>query len=195
MRVSVSSRHTEVSDALRASATEKIGRLERFLEGMDRAEVHFSEERNRRIADREVCEVTMAGHGHYIRCKVAAPDGFAAIDRAVEKLEHQLHRLKTRLKAKGGVTARRPVLVSVDGLTAGDDDGRPSMADDAYIARNGTAIVKQKSFAMSPMSVDDAVLQLELLDHAFFLFINSDTGRATVLYRRHEGGLGLIEQA
>ena len=71
MRVTVSSRHTEVSDSLRAAAVEKIGRLQRFLEGMDSAEVHFSEEKNRRIADREICEVTLAGHGHHIRCKVA----------------------------------------------------------------------------------------------------------------------------
>src|SRR5579859_4314363 len=148
MRVSVSSRHTEVSEALRAAATEKIGRLERFLAGMDRAEVHFSEEKNRRIADREVCEVTMAGHGHHIRCKVAAPDGFAAVDKAVEKLEQQLHRLKTRLKSKAALSPRRPALVTVDHEVTSDDDGRPSMADDAYIARDGAAIVKKKSFAM-----------------------------------------------
>ena len=68
------------------------------------------------------------------------------------------------------------------------------MADDAYIARDGSAIVKRKSFAARPMSVDDAVLQLELLDHDFFLFTNAENGNCAVLYRRHHGGLGLIEQ-
>src|SRR3954465_1802085 len=97
VEITVSSRHTEVSDALRASTIEKIGRLSRFLEGMDRAEVHFSEHRNKRNADKEVCEVTLEGHGHHVRCKVSAPDGFAAVDPAVEKLEHQLHKLKTKL--------------------------------------------------------------------------------------------------
>jgi putative sigma-54 modulation protein len=194
MRVTVSSRNTGVSDALRAAAVEKIGRLERFLEGMDRAEVHFLEEKNPRITDREICEVTMAGHGHHIRCKVAAPDGFAAVDKAVEKLEQQLHRLKTRLKSKAALTAPRPLRASVDQQLPGDEDGVSSMADDAYIARNGMAIVKKKSFAMSPMTVDDAVLQLELLEHDFFFFTNSSTGHPAVLYRRHHGGLGLIEQ-
>ncbi|MET0727928.1 MAG: ribosome-associated translation inhibitor RaiA [Acidimicrobiales bacterium] len=96
MDITVSARHIEISTALRQAAEEKIGRLSRFLDGMLRAEVHFSEERNPRIADKEVCEVTMAGAGHQVRAKAAAADPFAAIDCAVEKLEQQLHRLKTK---------------------------------------------------------------------------------------------------
>ncbi len=194
MQVTVSSRHTEVSEPLRASAIEKIGRLERFLEGMDYAEVHFSEEKNPRIADREVCEVTIEGHGHHVRCKVAAPDGFAAVDRAVDKLEQQLTRLKSRLR-KRPVAAGRRTSVSSDGAEAlvSDDDDGPSMADDAYVARNGEEILRRKSFALEPMSVDDAVLQLQLLEHDFFLFTNVETGLSAVLYRRHSGGLGLID--
>jgi ribosomal subunit interface protein len=78
------------------ASEEKIGRLSRFLDGMLRAEVHFSEERNPRIADKEVCEVSMEGGGHHVRCKVAAADPFAAIDLAVSKLEQQLYKLKTK---------------------------------------------------------------------------------------------------
>jgi putative sigma-54 modulation protein len=200
MRVSVSSRHTEVSEALRAAAVEKIGRLDRFLDGVDRAEVHFSEERNPRIAARVICEVTLKVHGRHVRCKVSAPDGFAAVDLAVAKLEQQLHRLKARVRPKGSTVGRRvPASVAsapapLDGEVE-DDDGAPSMADDAYIVRDGTAVVKKKSFAMVPMNVDEADLQLELLDHDFFFFTDAATGRCAVLYRRHEGGLGLIEQA
>src|SRR5688572_8933578 len=97
LEITVSARHTDVSPALRAAAEEKIGRLSRFLGGMDRAEVHFSEERNPRIAAKEVCEVSLEGRGHHLRCKAAAADGFAAVDLAVEKLEHQLHKAKTKL--------------------------------------------------------------------------------------------------
>ena len=93
----MSARHTDISPALRAAAEDKIGRLSRFLGGMDRADVHFSEEHNPRIAAKEVCEVSIQGHGHHVRCKVAAADGFAAVDLAVEKLEHQLHNLKSKL--------------------------------------------------------------------------------------------------
>ena len=97
MEITVSARHTEVSPALRAAVEEKIGRLSRFLEGMDRADVHFTEERNPRIADREVCEVRLDGSGHHVRCRASAPDGFVAVDRAVDKLEQQLHKAKTKV--------------------------------------------------------------------------------------------------
>ncbi|MEO7555774.1 MAG: ribosome-associated translation inhibitor RaiA, partial [Acidimicrobiales bacterium] len=120
MEITVSSRHTEVSQALRDSATEKIDRLGRFLEGMDHAEIHFSEHRSTRNPDREVCEVTMRGHGHHIRCKVAAPDGFAAVDRAVEKLEHQLHKLKTKLVQRSHSNGKR----------LGRDDAPSPVADE-----------------------------------------------------------------
>ena len=96
MDITVSARHIEISTALRAAAEEKIGRLSRFQDDLLRAEVHFSEERNPRIADKEVCEVSMEGGGHHLRCKVAAADPFAAIDLAVSKLEQQLHKLKTK---------------------------------------------------------------------------------------------------
>jgi ribosomal subunit interface protein len=96
LEITVSARHTDVSPALRAAAEEKIGRLSRLLGGMDRAEVHFSEERNPRISAKEVCEVSLEGRGHHLRCKAAAADGFAAVDLAVEKLEHQLHKAKTK---------------------------------------------------------------------------------------------------
>ncbi len=96
MDITVSARHMDISPALRAAAEEKIGRLSRFRDDLDRGEVHFSEERNPRIADKEVCEVSMEGGGHHVRCKVAAADAFAAIDLAVAKLEQQLHKLKTK---------------------------------------------------------------------------------------------------
>ena len=95
MQIAISSRKTVVTHRLEEVIRDKIGRLDKFLEGMDHAEVHLSEEKNPRLADRkEVCEVSMSGHGHRVRCKVAAPDAYKAVDLAVEKLEHQLHKLK-----------------------------------------------------------------------------------------------------
>jgi len=95
--ITISSRHADLSEALVATTRQKIERLTRYGGGIDRAEVHFYEEKNPRIiADREVCEVWMDGHGKQVRCKVSAPDGFVAVDRAVEKLETQLHKLKKK---------------------------------------------------------------------------------------------------
>jgi putative sigma-54 modulation protein len=190
LEITVSARHTEVSDALREAATEKIGRLSRFLEGMDRAEVHFAEERNRRIADREVCEVTMEGHGHHIRCKVSAPDGFVAIDRAVEKLEKQLYKLKTKLQRRHKGGRRNGHEASV-----GDDGSEADVDADGLVAGDGPRIVKTKQHALKPMTPAEAALQLELVAHDFYFFTNAETDRAAVLYRRADGDLGLIDQA
>jgi putative sigma-54 modulation protein len=176
--ISVSSRHVEVSPALRDAVVEKIGRVERYLEGMDRAEVHFSAERNPRIEQREICEVTITGGGHVVRAKVAAADQFAAVDAAVEKLEQQLHKLKTRLIARshGKLHGIKATPRAVDGDDA--DEGR---------------LVKVKRFAVKPMTVDEAILQMDLLGHSFFFFENAESGTAAVVYRRADGDIGMIE--
>ena len=184
MLVTISSRKTVVTPRLEEVTREKIGRLERFLEGMDTANVHFTEEPNPRLADRKVaCEVTMQGHGQTVRCKVAAPDANAAVDRAVDKLEHQLHKLKTKLVRRHH-----------GGVKNGSRNGR---AEGAQAVRevDEDIVVKTKQFVMSPMSPADAAFQMELLGHGFFLFANSVTGRSAVVYRRDDGSVGLIEEA
>jgi len=116
LEITVSARHTDISPALRAAAEDKIGRLSRFVDGMDRAEVHFSEEHNPRIAAKEVCEVTLEGHGHHLRCRATAGDGFAAVDAAVEKLEHQLHKLKSKLIPRKARRDGAGLSAAVDGV-------------------------------------------------------------------------------
>ncbi len=178
MDVTVSSRHVEVSPALREAVVEKIGRVERYLEGMDRAEVHFSAERNPRIEQREICEVTITGGGHVVRAKVAAADQFAAVDAAVDKLEQQLHKLKTRLIARSHGKAHG--VKATPRVVDGDDT-------------EGARLVKVKRFAVKPMTVDEAILQMDLLGHSFFFFENAESGAAAVVYRRADGDIGMIE--
>lgn len=196
MEITVSARHTDVSENLRQAAVDKIGRLSRFLDGMDRAEVHFSEERNPRIADKEVCEVVLEGHGHHVRCKVSAPDGFAAVDKAVAKLEHQLHKLKTKLQRRNHVRARTPDTGGA-AVAAADTSGVAVavMADTDVEAPGAPRIVKVKRHDLKPMPPEEAALQLELIGHDFYFFTNAETGRAAVLYRRADGDLGLIDEA
>jgi ribosome hibernation promoting factor len=189
VEITVSSRHTEVSELLRASTVDKISKLGRFLEGMDRAEVHFSEHQHRRMADKEVCEVMLVGHGHHVRCKVSAPDGFAAVDKAVEKLEHQLHKLKTKLLRRSHQHSRRangavqePAPEAVGEADVDDEDGVQPR------------IVKTKTLQMKPMTPQEAALQMDLLGHDLFFFMSAETERATVVYRRDDGDIGLIDQ-
>lgn len=179
----MSSRHVEVSAALRAAAIDKVGRLERYLEDMDRAEVHFSAEHNPRIEEREICEVTISGPGHVVRAKVTAADQFAAIDAAVAKLEHQLHKLKTRLVARQ--QGKLHTSTKAAPRSGGDGDAPP---DDE------PRLVKSKRFAVKPMTVDEAILQMDLLGHSFFFFENAASGDAAVVYRRTDGDIGLIER-
>lgn len=183
MEVSVSGRHTTVSESLRRQAVEKIGRLDKYLDGMTRAEVHFWEEKNPRIDNKEICEVTMEGHGHHVRCKVSAPDGFTAIDLAVDKLERQLRKLKTKLE-KRYKSHERPEIEPVvlpDSLVEGE------------IPSSMYKIVKKKLFNFDSLDPQSAALQMDLLNHDFFLFNNADTDRAAVVYRRDDGNVGLIE--
>jgi putative sigma-54 modulation protein len=102
-----------VSNQVRALTNEKVGRLGRLCPGLDRAEVHFSEEHNPRIADRECCEVIIFGHGRTIRAHAAAPVPLVAVDLVVEKLEHQLEKTKGRLVARTHPRRRPPNSVSI----------------------------------------------------------------------------------
>jgi putative sigma-54 modulation protein len=183
MQVNISSRKTVVTDRLDELTRDKINRLEKFVPGLERADVHFYEERNPRISDKEICEVTVEGHGHHVRTKVTAPDPYTAIDRAYEKLEHQLHKLKTKLNrhTQSGESIR------VDPV--------PVNGTELDIEPNISTIVKTKQFIIDPLSPEDAVLKMELLGHDFFLFTNDQTGKSAVVYVRDDGDVGLIEAA
>lgn len=196
MQVTVSRRHTEVSDSLRVMAEEKIGRLARFVEGLDHAEVHFSEHKNPRIADKEVCEVTIEGHGHHVRCKVQAPDGYQAVDKAYDKLEHQLHKLKTKLRQRyQGAPKGKKGVDSLGAVVVVPEVAEEPVDEVVDLTADGPKIVKSKRFAMFPMSAEEAVERMELIGHGFFFFTNAETSRAAVVYRRDDGQVGLIDEA
>jgi putative sigma-54 modulation protein len=199
MDISVRGRNIEVTDALRRAVEEKVTRLSRFLDGMERADVQFSEERNPRITAREICEVTMHGHGHIVRAKAAATDTLAAVDRVVDKLEHRMEKLKGKLIGRSH--PRRHGSVNFAGRSAPGSLDTDEEADDADTFDDGTdgshliqaRIVKTKQFAIKPMTPEEAALQMDLLGHDFFFFTNAETGRAAVVYRRADGDIGLID--
>ena len=173
----------------------KIGQLDRYLDDLDTAKVHFDEARNPRIVDRETCEVTLTGHGHRLRCKVNASDAFAAVDLAEAKLERQIRKLRTKLQNRhrgrgdtiraGAVAGPEPAPDAVDGSSEVDGvDADPELR-----------IVKTKRFHLGPLTPEDAALKMDQMGHGFFFFINSATGRSAVVYRRDDGAVGLIDEA
>jgi len=183
MDVAIRRRNIEVSTALRDTVEAKVGKLGRFLDGMDRAEVRFTEERNPRIAEREVCEMTMHGHGHVVRARATGAEVLVAFDRAAEKLEHQLVKLNSKLVGRSH-PRHAPAPRPTPGATLAEDPGD---------ATDGGRIVRTKQFSIKPMTPEDALVQLDLLGHAFYLFTNSETDAAAVVYRRRDGHAGLIE--
>lgn len=191
MEITVSGRRTDVSDKLRRLTEEKVARLDRFVE-MDRAEVHFDQQKNPRIRDRETCEITLSGHGHHVRVKVAAGDGFTAVDKASDKAGQQLAKLKSKLvqRSHGG-----PKSGPVAGpATTPAPEGAKGEAAAMPQAPAAPRIVKKKRFAMMPMTPEEAVQRMDLVGHGFFFFTNLDTHRAAVVYRREDGDVGLIDE-
>jgi putative sigma-54 modulation protein len=191
MDIAVQGRNVDVTDGLRSLVEEKVTRLARFLGGIEQADVLFLEERNPRIAAREVCEVTMYGHGRIVRARAAAGDTAAAVDRVIDKLEHRMEKVKGK-RIRRSHPRRHG---SVDFAYRSDPDlgGRDDPED---AEGDGQAkIVKTKAFDIKPMTPEEAALQMELLGHDFFLFTNVDTARAAVVYRRNDGNVGLIDAA
>ena len=180
MEFTISGRHMEVPERLRAAAQEKVSRLLRHLDGWDDVEIHFLEERNPRISEKEVCEVTVRGHGQILRAKAASADPFTAVDRVVDKLSHQLEKVKSRQSHKAA-HKRQPV--SSNGPL--DDDGEEE--------RGSGRIVKVKRFDLKPMTPEEAALQMEMLGHTFYVFRNADSDTPSVVYRRNDGDVGLID--
>jgi putative sigma-54 modulation protein len=178
MQFQVKGRNLEVSDAIRSYAEQKLAKLERHLND-PRVELELAVERNPSIAANHVAEATIWTRGPVLRAREASSDMRASIDQLVEKLERQVKRYRSQGRAKRRKAAR---------ANEPTDEVMPVVADEAE-----PLIVKTKQFTVAPMTPEDAVLQLELIGHDFFVFRSADTGEVNVLYRRRDGNYGLIE--
>ena len=178
MQFQVKSRNVEVSETIKTYAEEKLRKLERQLDD-PRVELELAVEKNPSIAENQVAEATIWTRGPVLRAREASSDMRASIDQLVEKLERQVKRYRTRGRDRRRRAAR------ADGPAAD-----ASLADDLEAE---IEIVKTKRFALNPLSAEEAVLQLELIGHDFFVFRNADSEAVNVVYRRRRGGYGLIE--
>jgi len=190
MEIVVHAKNTRVDPPVQALAREKLAKLTRFGLQIFRVEVDFSEIRNPRVHDKELCEVTVHLKGHFVKAHAASTDQIAALDLVIDKVEHQVSRLKEKRVDRHRPRRRRlappPLLEDWDELTPAEHGA----------AGNGAAhaeIIKTKQFTAKPMTVEEASLQMDLLGHDFYLFKDAQTGHASVLYRRRDGHLGLIE--
>ena len=185
MDVVIRGKNVKVSEPLREAAKEHIAKLDRYANGFARAEVDFSEERNPRISENQRCEVLVHVKGHLLKAHASASEPFAALYAVCDKVEHQVKRLKDKRVDR---THPRRIRTQRIELPPFEDEVEPEESQPARI-------VKTKEFTIKPMTAEEAVLQMDLLGHDFFLFTSSETGRAAVLYRRNDGNFGLIEAA
>ncbi|TMF37378.1 MAG: ribosome-associated translation inhibitor RaiA [Chloroflexi bacterium] len=179
VRTIVKGKNIDVPDNIRAYAERKMARLERILDDRSDALVELSVERHRSLSDSHIVEVTLVIDGRTLRTHAAAQNHRAGVDEVVDKLERRAvdHREKPRLRA-------RPV--EEKQLLRRIADGTAEPARERQI-------VKMKRFAIEPMFEEDAVAQMEELGHTFFVYVDAESERVHILYRRNDGDLGLIE--
>ncbi|MDQ1432935.1 MAG: putative sigma-54 modulation protein [Actinomycetota bacterium] len=190
MDIEVRGKNRPVPRRLKAVAEEKVVRIAKFTHDAGRVEVDFSEAKNPRVANSQLCEITVHLKRHFVKAHAAAIEPEAALDLALDKVEHQVARIKDKRVSRSHPRRRRVVDGNGGGLAgiadyAGDDEDEDEDAE--------ARIVKTKRFTAKPMDPEEAALQMDLLGHDFFLFTNTETGHAAVLYRRHDGHFGLIE--
>jgi putative sigma-54 modulation protein len=177
VRLQVKGKNVELSPALRDYAQKKLGKLEKHLNDSARVELELARERNPSIGASEVAEATVWTKGPVLRARESSHDMKASIDLLVDKLERQAQRVREKRR-------RGP----------GRDHGHAvDLAAAPPAAPEEPLIVKTKQFAVKPMSAEEAVLQLELVGHDFFVFQNAETNGVNVVYRRRDGRYGLIE--
>lgn len=175
MKIVIFGKNLEVSDYLRSLAEKKASKLERYFDPETEAQITLTVEHNRHIA-----EVTIPYDGGIIRAEESSGDMYASIDKVLEKLEKQIMRHRTRLEKnlKSGAFKFE----------------EPAYADAWEEEENeGPRIVRVKHFDIKPMSEEEAMLQIELLGHSFYVFENAETQQINVLYKRNDGNYGLIE--
>jgi putative sigma-54 modulation protein len=190
MDIVVRGKNVDISPRLRKLAREKITKISRFTHDAGRVEVDFSELRNRRVADNQVCEVIVHLKRNFVKAHAAAAEPAAALDLVIDKVEHQVARIKEKRVTR--THAARRGRVATGGVGAASDADRDGDDEEVGIADR---IVRTEQPATKPMGPEEAALQMELLGHDFLLFTNSENGHAAVLYRRRDGNLGLIETA
>jgi putative sigma-54 modulation protein len=180
VKVEISTRNIDLSDRLRDYVTKKVSKLDRYLDILEEAKVDLSFAQAARDAkDRQVAQLTIRGKGVLLRAEERTDDIFASVDAALDKINRQIERFKGRRWRKRG-----------DGRALSD----VVAADEEESSGEEETIVRRKQFLLTPMDVQEAIEQMNLVGHnLFFVFLNADTNQTNVLYRRRDGTLGLIE--
>jgi putative sigma-54 modulation protein len=177
MNIRIKGRHMAVATDIQAYANDKISKVARLIDGpTTEVEVELFTEKNPAIKNSQVAEVTVFSKGPVIRAREAAGDMHAAIDMVADKLDRRIQHMRGKIKDKHRAGPRG---FKTEMPTAEEAEELPS-------------VVKTKALSLKPMSTDEAILQMELLGHDFFVFMQPDSDDINVLYRRRDGDYGVI---
>ena len=170
--MTLNAKNVEVTEALREYIDKKVGKLQRYFDTALRPQVNLMVQReNQRV------EITIPLDGRMLRSEVDTDNMYASVDQAVDKIERQIRKYKTRINRKS-----RQVQEPLQMQEPVDEEEAES-----------PKLVRMKRFTMKPMDVEEAILEMNLLDHDFFVFTNSESYDVNVVYRRRDGNYGLIE--
>jgi len=177
MQITTTFRHMESSEPLKTYAQEKIEKVQRYIDEPIVVQVFLTVEKIRHLA-----EITITARGITIKASEETNDMYAAIDAVTDKIERQLRRYKERIKAHkpGNENTARRIKKTV-------------LSAESVEPRQEPVIIKSNTFSIKPMSVDEAVMQMDLLHKDFLVFTDSTTEDINVIYRRKDGNYGLIE--
>ncbi|CCG04928.1 ribosome hibernation-promoting factor, HPF/YfiA family [Blastococcus saxobsidens] len=208
MEIVVRGRNVEVPEHYRQHVEDKVGQLERFDTKLSRIDVELFHEKNpRQSASCQRVEITLRGKGPVVRAEAAGPDFYAALDLASGKLDNRLRRAADRRRVHHG--RRTPASVRLNGAALDAGHSELPIEQQLQLDRELASgphvteldehlpgqIVREKHHPATPMTVDQALHEMELVGHDFFLFQCADTGQPTVVYRRHAYDYGLIRLA
>lgn len=174
MQLIVSGKNFDVSDWLKEYVEKKVGKLDRYLPSLTEARVELALEKTKNVKQSQVVQVTLRTNGTILRGEERSSDFTAAVDVVVDKLHRQIEHYKSkRERGRGQVEPAQFAMPAEEPVSE-------------------PRIVRQKRFRIPPMTEDEAIEQMELLGHNFFLFADRATGQVNVLYRRNDGNYGLI---
>ncbi|MBD2309035.1 ribosome-associated translation inhibitor RaiA [Chroococcidiopsis sp. FACHB-1243] len=185
MKLVIHGKNIEITDAIREYVNQKIEKaVNHFQTLTTEVDVHLSVARNPRINPKQAAEVTIYANGTVIRAEESSENLYASIDLVADKIARQLRKYKERLQDKK--TQPKTSLEAVEPPVVTDliGDRTPELPSE---------VVRTKYFAMPPMTLNEALEQLQLVDHDFYMFRNAETGEINVIYERNHGGYGVIQ--
>jgi ribosomal subunit interface protein len=194
----VKGRNVEVPDHYRVHVADKLSKVERYDQKIQRIDVELFHERNPRQAERcQHVEISCVSRGPIVRAEAISGDFYSALDLATSKLEQRLRRAADRRRVHRGRRAPVSVAAATAGLGLFEPSLGPSAVLDGVEPQDDEPwhIVREKEFSAEPMTIDDALYQMELVGHDFFLFNDKESGRPSVVYRRRAYDYGVITLA